>query len=229
MSGEGSSSGAELAVCEPHSAGEGSSSGEGHRFINTKITEEALERLSKLEELKLQAVSGTIFTITEKDVIKNIIKNSEVIFNMIEDWEEGDEPPLIPIPIEHATDEAVGLLLEIIEWFKDREIVEIERPMRKSITEYFDEETSNFLKEKGIFCNRGIWGDEADKESYTLLEYVILLTNYLGAVDILQLLCASIADMIKGKSPEEIRELFGLSKEDEEEVSALAKKDEEAE
>lgn len=39
---------------------------------------------------------------------------------------------------------------------------------------------------------------------------LILASNYLDIKSLLELSCAKVATMIKGKSPEEIRETFGI-------------------
>ena len=44
----------------------------------------------------------------------------------------------------------------------------------------------------------------------SLLIELIMAANYLNIKDLLDLTCAKVASMIKGKSPEQIREMFGI-------------------
>jgi S-phase kinase-associated protein 1 len=86
------------------------------------------------------------------------------------------------------------------------------------------------------YCN---WKYEADKQNITedartawiknfididqqMLFNVILGANYLGIQSLLDITCKAIADMINGKTPEEIRETFNIvndfTPEEEEEI-----------
>ncbi|CAN1337772.1 SKP1-like protein 1, partial [Linum perenne] len=51
------------------------------------------------------------------------------------------------------------------------------------------------------------WGTDFAKVDQATLFDLILAANYLNIKDLLDLTCQTVADMIKGKSPEEIRKL----------------------
>lgn len=50
-----------------------------------------------------------------------------------------------------------------------------------------------------------------NEEDHELLVNVIMGANFLNIKDLLDLTCACIANMIRGKSPEEIRRLFNIT------------------
>eukprot|EP00271_Cylindrocystis_brebissonii_P015935 TRINITY_DN39016_c0_g1_i1.p1 TRINITY_DN39016_c0_g1~~TRINITY_DN39016_c0_g1_i1.p1 ORF type:complete len:162 (-),score=44.61 TRINITY_DN39016_c0_g1_i1:877-1362(-) len=66
------------------------------------------------------------------------------------------------------------------------------------------------------------WDQEFVKVDQTTLFDLILAANYMNIKDLLDLTCQSVADMIKGKTPEEIRRTFNIrndfTPEEEEEV-----------
>ncbi|CAN1226652.1 SKP1-like protein 1A [Linum perenne] len=66
------------------------------------------------------------------------------------------------------------------------------------------------------------WDTDFAKVDQATLFDLILAANYLNIKDLLDLTCQTVADMIKGKSPEEIRKIFNIKNdftpEEEEEV-----------
>ncbi|KAL5729022.1 suppressor of kinetochore protein mutant [Ranunculus cassubicifolius] len=48
------------------------------------------------------------------------------------------------------------------------------------------------------------------KIDQAVLFYLIMAANYLNVKGLLDLTCQTVADMIKGKTPEEIRKTFGI-------------------
>ncbi|VVB00804.1 unnamed protein product [Arabis nemorensis] len=56
-----------------------------------------------------------------------------------------------------------------------------------------------------------IWDQELMKNiDQSTLYYLILAANYLNIKSLLDLTCQTVADMIKGKTPEEIRAIFNI-------------------
>ncbi|TVT97411.1 hypothetical protein EJB05_57346, partial [Eragrostis curvula] len=66
------------------------------------------------------------------------------------------------------------------------------------------------------------WDAEFVKVDQATLFDLILAANYLNIKDLLDLTCQTVADMMKGKTPEEIRTIFNIkndfTKEEEEEI-----------
>ncbi|XP_074310405.1 SKP1-like protein 1A [Silene latifolia] len=54
------------------------------------------------------------------------------------------------------------------------------------------------------------WDEEFVKVDQSTLFDLILAANYLNIKDLLDLTCQTVADMIKGKTPEQIRETFNI-------------------
>ncbi|MCH82541.1 SKP1-like protein 1B-like [Trifolium medium] len=66
------------------------------------------------------------------------------------------------------------------------------------------------------------WDSEFIKVDQATLYHLILAANYLNIKNLLDLTCQAVADMVKGKTPEEIRMVFNIKNdftpEEEEEV-----------
>ncbi|WVZ58695.1 hypothetical protein U9M48_008937 [Paspalum notatum var. saurae] len=94
--------------------------------------------------------------------------------------------------------------------------------------------TSNILAKVIEYCNKHIHDTKSAADTFNAspfgagedlknwdLEFV-KAANYLGIKGLLDLTCQTVADMTKGKSPEEIREMFNikndLTPEEEEEI-----------
>ena len=137
--------------------------------------------------VKLQSSDNEVF---EVDV--EIAKQSEVIRPMVEncDYDDFDDEPIPLLNVNAA------ILKKVIEWathHKDDpppKEAEENREKRTDDIEPFDRE---FLK-----VDQG-----------TLFE-LILAANYLDMKLLLDVLCKTVANMIKGKTPEEIRKTFNI-------------------
>lgn len=85
-------------------------------------------------------------------------------------------------------------IIEYLEHHKDKQPEEIEKPLRSAdLTDCVPEWDYNYVD---------IPHDE--------LFEVILVANFLGVQSLLDLTCAKVATMIKGKSVEEIRDIFDI-------------------
>ncbi|PIA62434.1 hypothetical protein AQUCO_00200448v1 [Aquilegia coerulea] len=113
-------------------------------------------------------------------------------------------PLRICIPLPNVT---AKILAKVIEYCKKH--VEVERQS----TEEEEEE-----EEKGLKT----WDADFVRVDQATLFYLILTANYLNIKSLLDLTCQTVADMIKGKTPEEIRKTFNIKNdftpEEEEEV-----------
>lgn len=70
---------------------------------------------------------------------------------------------------------------------------EIEKPLKGKIED--------------VICD---WDKKYLEMDQALLIEVITGSNYMNIKPLLDLTCAKVASMIKGKSPEQIREMFGI-------------------
>ncbi|KAA0154790.1 hypothetical protein FNF29_02319 [Cafeteria roenbergensis] len=114
---------------------------------------------------------------------------SALIQTMTEDNEDDEEVPLLDVKAP-----TLRKIVEYMEHYKDAKLPEIEKPLRSSkMEQVVPEWDAKFV----------------DAPQETLFE-LILGANYMDIKPLLDLTCAKVASMIKGKTPEEIRKLFNI-------------------
>eukprot|EP00386_Alphamonas_edax_P015525 GDKI01047379.1.p1 GENE.GDKI01047379.1~~GDKI01047379.1.p1 ORF type:complete len:169 (-),score=76.59 GDKI01047379.1:303-809(-) len=145
--------------------------------------------------LTLTSAQGDTF-----EVESDVACMSTLIKNMVED--SGTEEA---IPLPNVKTAILTKVIEYCKYHKDKPVEEIAKPVK-----------SNDMKE--VVCE---WdANFVDVEQDVLFE-LILAANYLDIKPLLDLACAKIGSMIKGKSPEEIRKAFNMpqfSPEEEEQI-----------
>lgn len=128
----------------------------------------------------------------ELKVDMDVASMSVLIKNMIEDCDEQTDVAL-PLP-----NVKMAILQKVVEWCKYHAAAqseEIQKPLK-----------SANLQECGV----SEWDcGFVDVEQEMLFE-IILAANYLDIKALLDLTCAKVASMIKGKTPEEIRKQFNI-------------------
>eukprot|EP01098_Paradermamoeba_levis_P015096 TRINITY_DN748_c0_g1_i3.p1 TRINITY_DN748_c0_g1~~TRINITY_DN748_c0_g1_i3.p1 ORF type:complete len:166 (-),score=70.05 TRINITY_DN748_c0_g1_i3:96-593(-) len=140
-----------------------------------------------ISSLKLQSSDGKDF-----DVPKKIAEMSVTIKNMIIDLPEEDLSSN-PIPLPNVS----GKILEkVIEYCKYHDA----NPTPQTDEKKDERRTDDIIPWDQDFCKV----DQA-----TLFE-LILAANYLDIKSLLDLTCKTVANMIKGKTPEEIRKTFNI-------------------
>ena len=136
-----------------------------------------------MPSIKLQSSDGEIFPV---DV--EIAKQSVTIKTMLDLGMDEEDEELVPLPNVNA-----AILKKVIQWatyHKD------DLPLPENKEKRTDDISSwdaDFLK-----VDQG-----------TLIE-LILAANYLDIKGLLDFTCKTVADMIKGKTPEEIRKTFNI-------------------
>ncbi|KKY19209.1 putative sulfur metabolism negative regulator [Phaeomoniella chlamydospora] len=128
----------------------------------------------------------------EISVDRDVAERSVLIKNMVEDLGEAATSEPIPIP---NVNEAV--LKKVIEWCQHHKTdppqsAEDDSDSRKKTTD-IEEWDQKFM--------------QVDQE---MLFEIILAANYLDIKALLDVGCKTVANMIKGKSPEEIRKTFNI-------------------
>lgn len=148
--------------------------------------EGGLEDDSLEEELTLTLKSADGDTFPVK---KSVAVQSELVKTM---WEGDRNETVIPLPnVKAAT---LKKVVEFITYHKDNNFKDIEKPLKSAhMHEVVPEWDANFV--------------ETDQES---LFELILAANYMDIKPLLDLTCAKVASMIKGKTPEEIRKRFNI-------------------
>jgi S-phase kinase-associated protein 1 len=108
--------------------------------------------------------------------------------------EEQDEEEAQEIPLPNVKSTILAKVIEFCRHYKEEPMTEIEKPLKSAnmsevVQEYYSEFTA--------------------VEQETLFE-LILAANYMDIKPLLDLTCATVASMIKGKTPEEIRKIFNI-------------------
>jgi S-phase kinase-associated protein 1 len=156
-----------------------------------KDTETAAKEESPDEKHQVHLVSqeGDSF-----DVSVKVAKMSELIKTMIPEDEdaEGDEGQEIPLP--NVKSSVLVKVIEFCRQYTQEPMTEIEKPLKSAnMAEVVQEWYANYVK--------------VDQE---VLFELILAANYMDIKPLLDLTCASVASMIKTKTPEEIRKQFNI-------------------
>ena len=141
-----------------------------------------------MPNIQLQSSDGEIFKV---DV--EIAKQSVTIKTMLEDlgMDDAGEEEVVPLPNVNA-----AILKKVIQWaqyHKDDPPPPEDDENKEKRTDDISSWDSDFLK-----VDQG-----------TLFE-LILAANYLDIKGLLDVTCKTVANMIKGKTPEEIRKTFNI-------------------
>jgi len=126
----------------------------------------------------------------QQRVSRQVAERSILIKNMLEDCLEIKDP----IPIPNVND---AVLTKVLEWCEQHKndpvpLTEEDTDTRKKSTD-IEEWDQKFM--------------QVDQE---MLFEIILAANYLDIKPLLDVGCKTVANMIKGKSPEEIRKTFNI-------------------
>jgi len=137
--------------------------------------------------IKLQSSDGEVF-----DIDVEIAKQSITIKTMLDDlgMDEGDDE-IVPLPNVNA-----AILRKVVQWctyHKDDPPMPEDDDSKEKRTDDISSWDADFLK-----VDQG-----------TLFE-LILAANYLDIKGLLDVTCKTVANMIKGKAPEEIRKTFNI-------------------
>jgi len=136
------------------------------------------------DKLVLKAQDGQTF-----EVSRDIAMQSELVKTM---WEGDKEETEIPLP--NVKPHILDKVIEYMRYHHSNPSEEIEKPLKSAnMREVVSEWDASFV--------------EIEQEH---LFELILAANYMDIKPLLDLTCAKVASMIKGKSPEEIRQKFNI-------------------
>jgi S-phase kinase-associated protein 1 len=141
--------------------------------------------MSDDEQVTLLSQDGQSFTVSQ-----TIAKMSETVKNLLDDV--GSENP---IPLPNVSGKILEKVVEYCKYHAENPAVKIENEEKTD-----EKRTDDIIPWDSEFCKV----DQA-----TLFE-LILAANYLDIKDLLDLTCKTVANMIKGKTPEEIRKTFNI-------------------
>ncbi|OAE31748.1 hypothetical protein AXG93_4874s1110 [Marchantia polymorpha subsp. ruderalis] len=150
-------------------------------------------KMSRENKVKLKSSDDEMFEVDE-----TVAYESQTVKNMIEDTGTDN-----PIPLPNVSSKILAKVIEYCRYHVESQKISDEKP---AVPE--DE-----IKQ---------WDAEFVKVDQATLFDLILAANYLNIKNLLDLTCQTVADMIKGKTPEEIRKTFNIKNdftpEEEEEV-----------
>ncbi|KAI4570050.1 hypothetical protein MJT46_007344 [Ovis ammon polii x Ovis aries] len=181
---------------------------EGNSSVHSRVMSVCLRpaislRPNTMPSIKLQSSDGEIF---EVDV--EIAKQSVTIKTMLEDLgmdDEGDDDP-VPLPNVNA-----AILKKVIQWCTHHK----DDPPPPEDDENKEKRTDDIP----------VWDQEFLKVDQGTLFELILAANYLDIKGLLDVTCKTVANMIKGKTPEEIRKTFNIKNDFTEEEEAQVRKE----
>eukprot|EP00939_MAST-03C_sp_MAST-3C-sp1_P003829 g3829.t1 len=134
-------------------------------------------------------VSGAVAVMSE--LVKTMIATDEGDDDGSEGSSEAEDHE---IPLPNVKSEVLGKVIEFCKYHVDKPMKDIEKPLKSAkMSEVVGEWDAKFV----------------DIEQEVLFE-LILAANYMDIKSLLDLTCAKVASMIKGKSPEEIRQTFNI-------------------
>ncbi|CAM9432486.1 unnamed protein product [Ectocarpus fasciculatus] len=127
------------------------------------------------------------------DVPVGVARMSELVKSMIDEGgQDDDEAQEIPLPNVKA--QTLARVIEFCQHFKAERMNEIEKPLKSA-------NMSEIVQE---------WYATYVSVEQDVLFELILAANFMDIKPLLDLTCASVASMIKGKTPEEIRKTFNI-------------------
>ena len=153
-----------------------------------------------LDVLKMATPNTTNITLISSDgveitVERGIVECSILIKDMLSDLGDPDEP--IPIP-----DTKESVLRKVLEWCAHHQ----NDPAPTAPTAPTTEGRTR-ITDIGEWDQ--IFMEQLDSD---MLYHIIIAANFLDIKLLLEIGCKTVADMIKGKSPEEIRRVWDLQK-----------------
>ncbi|CAM1505587.1 Fc.00g112240.m01.CDS01 [Cosmosporella sp. VM-42] len=129
------------------------------------------------------------------EVARDVAERSMLIKNMLEDVGDENVRQDNPIPIPNVNE---AVLRKVIEWCEHH---------RNDPPQAQDDESDARKKTTDI----EEWDQKFMQVDQEMLFEIILASNYLDIKPLLDVGCKTVANMIKGKSPEEIRKTFNIT------------------
>ncbi|XP_032505736.1 S-phase kinase-associated protein 1-like [Phocoena sinus] len=151
-----------------------------------------------MPSIELQSSDGEIFEV-DVEAAKQAV-TTKTMLKYLGVGDEGDDDP-VPVPNVNAT-----ILKEVVQWCAHH------RDDSPSPQDGEDKEERT--------DDIPVWDQEFLKVDQGTLFDLILAANYLDIKGLLDVTCKTVANMIKGKTPEEIRKTFNIKNDFIEEVEA---------
>mmetsp|Transcript_3983 Transcript_3983/g.8875 ORF Transcript_3983/g.8875 Transcript_3983/m.8875 type:complete len:167 (+) Transcript_3983:90-590(+) len=145
----------------------------------------------------MEVDSGTVNLVSKEgdsfSVDIEVARMSELVKGMIDDDCDDDDVAEIPLPNVKAA--VLKKVIEFCKHYRTEPMTEIEKPLKSGVmAEVVQKWYADFVNVEQV-----------------LLFELILAANYMDIKPLLDLTCATVASMIKGKTPEEIRKTFNIA------------------
>jgi len=160
-----------------------------------------------VEDSKEAAAAGVSVQLISKEgdkfpVAMTVANMSELVKSMMDDNDDDDdddddeqEDKITEIPLPNVKSEVLRKVIEFCEHHLAEPMTEIEKPLKS---------------QNMVDVVQKWYADFVDLEQVLLFE-LILAANYMDIKPLLDLTCATVASMIKGKTPDEIRSTFNIT------------------
>ncbi|KAL6869532.1 E3 ubiquitin ligase complex SCF subunit scon-3 [Amphichorda felina] len=129
------------------------------------------------------------------EVDRTVVERSMLIKNLLEDLGADNITATNPIPVQNVNE---AVLRKVIEWCEHHR----NDPMQSQDDESDARKKTTEIEE---------WDQKFMQVDQEMLFEIILAANYLDIKPLLDVGCKTVANMIKGKSPEEIRKTFNIT------------------
>jgi len=130
---------------------------------------------------------------TKVEVPRAVAEMSVLIKEMLADDDDDNETPEIPLP--NVNRDVLERIVAFCKHHVNNPMAELEKPLKSNNMADVVEDS---------------WDAEFIDVEQSVLFNIILAANYLDIPSLLDLSCAKVASMIKGKTPEEIRKTFNI-------------------
>ena len=138
---------------------------------------------------------------------KNLYQHSKYLKNLVISSQEISEEIVSSVPLNNVSSIVLIKIIDFLEKYDNSPFEKIEKPLKSDDLSY---------------CVGTEYLDFLESMEMELLFEVIKAANFLEIESLLDLTCAKVATMLKGKSVEEIRQTFGIENdftpEEEEEI-----------
>lgn len=152
-----------------------------------------MESKDEVKGLEDDATEGVLYLVSQEHDKYPVPTKVAVMSELVKTMSEGDaEEKEIPLP--NVKGEVLKKVVQYMKYHADNPAKSIEKPLKSpNMAEVVSQWDADFV--------------DVDQE---LLFELILAANYMDIKPLLDLTCAKVASMIKGKSPEQIRKTFNI-------------------
>ncbi|GFE53890.1 skp1 family protein [Babesia ovis] len=137
--------------------------------------------------VQLVSAEGDTFTVSSE-----VLAPSVLLTNMLQEYDE--ETELKPIEFKNINTRTLGKVVDYCRYHYNNPAKPIPKPLKST-------------RLADVVCPWDLEFVNVDKE---LLFELMLAENFLDIKPLLELTCAKVASMIKGKTPDEIRDEFNI-------------------